>query len=80
MPIRVIGSGCATCKKLHELTEQAVTQLGMSETVTYSTDIQEIIAMGVMQSPVLAIGNRPVLIGKVFDIEKIKHAIKSNTP
>ena len=79
MPIRVIGSGCATCKKLHELTEQAVAQLGVSEPVTYSTDIQEIIAMGVMQSPVLAVGDRPVLIGKVFDIEKIKAAIQSVT-
>jgi small redox-active disulfide protein 2 len=76
MKIKVIGSGCATCKKLHELTNQAVEELGMKDEVEYGTNINEIVAMGLMQSPVLAIDGKPVLIGKIFSLEKIKEAIQ----
>jgi small redox-active disulfide protein 2 len=76
MNIKVIGSGCATCEKLHDLTTQAVQELGMKDEVEYGTDVNEIVAMGLMQSPVLAIDGKPALVGKVFDLEKIKGAIQ----
>ena len=55
MIIQVLGSGCPTCKKLFELTKQAVGELGLETDVEYITDIQEIVKMGVMSTPVLAI-------------------------
>lgn len=78
MKIQVLGSGCSTCKKLHEITQKAVNELGFNENVEYITDIQKIIDMGLMQSPVLAINNKPVLIGFNSDIEKIKKLVKEN--
>jgi small redox-active disulfide protein 2 len=78
MKIEVLGSGCKTCKKLFELTEKAVNELKLDVRVEYITDIQRIIAMGLMQSPVLAINGKPVLVGFVSDIEKIKDIIKNN--
>ncbi len=78
MKIQVLGSGCKTCKKLHEITEQAVAELGLSDKVEYITDVQKIIAMGLMQSPVLAINEKPVLVGFTSDIEKIKKLIEDN--
>ena len=76
MNIQVIGSGCPTCKKLHELTKEAVKQLGLEEDVEYITDISKLIELGVMSSPVLAINNNPVMVGFVPDVEKIKELIK----
>ena len=76
MQIQVLGSGCPTCKKLFELTKQAVQELGISAEVEYITDIQKIVEMGVMQMPVLAIDGKPMLTGSVFNIEKIKETIK----
>ena len=73
--IQVLGSGCPTCKKLFELTKQAVQELGINTEVGYITDIQKIVEMGVMQSPVLAINGKPVMTGSVSDIEKIKKII-----
>ncbi|MEX0918470.1 MAG: thioredoxin family protein [Candidatus Paceibacterota bacterium] len=73
--IQVLGSGCPTCKKLFELTKQAVEELGLKTEVEYITDIQKIVEMGVMQSPVLAINGKPVIAGSVSDIEKIKKII-----
>lgn len=78
MKIQVLGSDCATCKKLYEITEKAVGELNRPEEVEYITDIQKIVSMGVMQSPVLAINDKPVMVGFSSDIEKIKNLIKEN--
>jgi len=76
MKIQVLGSGCPTCKKLFELTKQAVAELKLKIEVEYITDIQKIVEMGVMSSPVLAVNGKPVLAGSLPDIEKIKKLIK----
>ena len=76
MKIQVLGSGCPTCKKLFELTKQAVEELGLKIEVEYITDIQRIVEMGVMSSPVLAIDGKPAITGFLPDIEKIKDTIK----
>ena len=78
MKIQVLGSGCPTCKKLFELTKQAVEELDLKTEVEYITDIQKIIEMGVMSSPVLAVNGKPALAGSLPDIEKIKNMIKEN--
>ena len=72
MNIQVLGSGCAKCKKLYELTQEAVKQLKLDEKVEYITDVEKIIEMSVMSTPVLAIHGKPVMTGFVPDIEKIK--------
>jgi small redox-active disulfide protein 2 len=75
MKIQVLGSGCPTCKKLFELTKQAVEELDLKTEVEYITDIQKIVEMGVMSSPVLAINNKPVMTRSIPDLEKIKKII-----
>ena len=76
MKIEVLGSGCPKCKKLYEITQKAVSELGLDADVEYTTDVQKIIQMGLMQSPVLAINDNPVMVGFNSDIEKIKEIIK----
>ncbi|MDD5055369.1 MAG: thioredoxin family protein [Candidatus Peribacteraceae bacterium] len=77
--IEVLGAGCAKCKKLHELTTLAAKELGLQTEVIYTTDIEKIVAMGVMSSPVLAVNGRPVLVGSVPDLQKIKGLLSENT-
>jgi len=78
MTIQVLGSGCPTCKKLFELTQQATKELGLKTEVEYITDIQKIVEMGVMSSPVLAIDGKPVIFGFLPKLEKIKEAISES--
>ncbi len=78
MKIQVLGSGCPTCKKLFELTKQAVAELKLKTEVEYITDIQKIVEMGMMSSPVLAVNGKPVLAGSLPDIEKIKKLIEKD--
>jgi len=78
MKIQVLGSGCPTCKKLFELTKQAVEELDLNIEVEYITDIQKIVEMGVMSSPVLTINNKPVIVGFMPDVKQIKKIIQEN--
>lgn len=78
MKVQVLGSGCPTCKKFYEITEKAVSDLGLDTKVEYITDVRKIVEMGLMQSPVLAINSKPVLVGFTPDIEKIKKVIQGN--
>ena len=78
MQIQVLGSGCPTCKKLYEITEKAASELGLNTKVEYITDVQKIVDMGLMQSPVLVVNGKPALVGFTPDMEKIKKAIQDS--
>lgn len=75
MKIEVIGSGCKKCKMLYDLTQKVVNSLGVSVSVLYSTDINKIINMGLMSSPVLTIDDIPVFVGILPDEDKLKDII-----
>lgn len=75
MKIEVIGSGCKKCKALFELTKEVFSEFDINDEVIYSNDINKIIAMGVMQSPVLTINDKLVLVGMLPNKERLKEII-----
>ena len=78
MKIQVLGSGCPTCHKLFDLVTKAAKELNLKDEVAYvygPEGVQKIIEMGVMSSPVVAIDDKPVVVGFLPDIEKIKKII-----
>lgn len=76
--IQVFGSGCPTCKKLFEQTKQAASELKLDVEVEYIDDIQKIVELGAMSSPVLVINNKIALAGQVPGADKIKEILISN--
>jgi len=76
--IEVIGSGCKKCKALFELTEVVVKELNINDTVLYSNDINKIVSMGIMSSPVLTLNDKPILVGILPDKERLKEIISKN--
>lgn len=82
MKIQVLGSGCPTCQKLHEVVLQAAKELNLAKQVEYlsgSEGITKIMELGAMSSPVLAIDNHIVMTGFNGDVEKIKSLISGKT-
>ena len=80
MKIQVLGSGCAKCKKLYEVTQEVVKNLGLKAEVEYVTGdkgMQAIIEIGVMSSPVLAIDGKVVMTGFTNDVNKIRNILTS---
>ena len=78
MKIEVIGSGCKKCKSLFELTRETIIELGITDTVLYSTDINKIVTMGLISSPVLTIDDKPILVGILPTKERLKEVISKN--
>lgn len=79
MKIQVLGSGCPTCKKLNDMTVQAVKELGLTDNVEYLTGdkgTSKIIELGIMSSPVLVVNDKPIMVGFTPDIEKVKELIQ----
>lgn len=75
MKIQVLGSGCKTCKVLHEYVVQAVNELNLTVDVEYITDVQKIITLGFMSSPIVIINDAPVLVGKTATVDELKKLI-----
>lgn len=72
MKIQILGTGCPKCEKLAELALQAANELGLEYELIKVKDITEIMAMGVMITPALAINGEVKISGKVPSIEEIK--------
>ena len=72
MRILVIGPGCTKCKTLAQFTEQAVSELGIHAEINKVTDLKQIIALGVMMTPALAVNGTVKVVGKVPSIPEIK--------
>lgn len=60
LTIKVLGSGCANCKRLEQLTNKAVQQLGLEAEVIKITDPREYAAYGVLATPGLEINGETV--------------------
>ncbi|MFW5698344.1 MAG: thioredoxin family protein [Planctomycetota bacterium] len=77
MKIQVLGTGCPKCKKLYELADSVATECGVDYTIEKVEDINDIMAMGVMMTPALAVDGEVKVSGKVpsaGDIKKILSA------
>ena len=72
MIIKVLGSGCANCKKLEENTRKAVEELGIEATIEKVTDFKKIMAYGVMKTPALVVDEKVKIMGRVPSAEEIK--------
>ena len=70
--IQVLGPGCQKCKMLAERTEQAARELGLEYEIEKITDINEIIATGVMATPALAVNGAVKFFGHVPTVNRIK--------
>jgi small redox-active disulfide protein 2 len=70
--LQILGTGCPKCKKLAENAEKAIAEVGLDYEVEKVTDIQKIMAFGVMMTPALAIDGKIKVVGKVPSVEEIK--------
>ena len=65
MDIKILGTGCAKCQKLEQLTREVVAALALDATIDKVTDPGEIAAWGVMATPALVLDDRVVAAGRV---------------
>lgn len=72
MNIKILGSGCASCKKLEKLTREAVNELRIDATIEKVTEFKDIASYGVMRTPALVIDEKVKFSGRVPTAKEIK--------
>lgn len=70
--MEVLGPGCPKCKKLAEVVESVVAELGRAIEVKKVTDIQKIVECGIMSTPGLRIDGVLRSTGRLPGREEIK--------
>ena len=74
--IKVLGAGCKSCHALYEAAKEAVRNLDLNIEVEYITDMEKIMAYGVMRMPALAVNEKVVSMGKVLKAAEIEKLLK----
>ena len=76
--IKVLGAGCKSCHEQYENAKAAVKALGLDLEVEYITDMEKVMAYGVMSMPAIVVNDKVVSMGKVLkaaDVEKLLHKL-----
>ena len=76
MKMQILGTGCPKCKQLTANVEQAVTDLGLDAEIEKVTEINDIMAFGVIMTPALSIDGEVKAAGKVLSVEQIKELLQ----
>ncbi|MFC1996496.1 thioredoxin family protein [Chloroflexota bacterium] len=71
LTIKVLGSGCANCKRLEQLTRKVVDDLSLEAEVIKVTDPTKYADYGVMTTPGLVINDETVSSGRIPSVPEI---------
>ena len=74
MEIKILGTGCASCKALYATVQKAVEELGIEATVVKEEDLMKIMAYNVLSLPALVIDEEVAAKGNL-PIDKVKEIL-----
>jgi small redox-active disulfide protein 2 len=77
LSIKVLGPGCANCKKLEQVAREALASLGVQAELTKVTDMQQIIAYDVLRTPGLVINEKLVSSGRIPTVASVAEWIRA---
>lgn len=70
--VQILGTGCPKCKALTANAEAAIKELGLDAEVVKVDQIKEIMAMGVMMTPALAVNGVVQSSGRLLTVDQVK--------
>jgi len=70
--IQILGTGCPKCEQLTRAAKAAADELGLDYELEKVSDINDIIAFGVMMTPALAVDGEVKVVGKVPSPAELK--------
>lgn len=71
MLIKILGTGCAKCNRLEQLTREVVAEQGLDATFEHVTNMDEIMAYPIMTTPALVVDEAVKVAGRMPSKEEI---------
>jgi small redox-active disulfide protein 2 len=65
LTIKILGSGCANCKRLEQIARQVISELGVDAEVLKVTDYNDILKYNIISTPGLVINEKVVSSGRI---------------
>jgi small redox-active disulfide protein 2 len=65
MLIKILGSGCAKCNRLEQLTRDVVAELGVDATFEHVKELDKIMAYPIMTTPALVVDEKVLVSGRM---------------
>ena len=65
LTIKVLGSGCANCKRLEQIAHKVVDEMGIEAEVIKVTEYPDIMAYNVLSTPGLVVNEKVVSSGRI---------------
>lgn len=78
MKVQILGTGCPKCKLLEDHARQAISAAGLSAEVEKITSVGDIMEMGVMMTPALAVNGTVKSSGRVLSVEQITEILRGS--
>jgi small redox-active disulfide protein 2 len=72
LTVKVLGSGCANCKKLEQVTRQALEALGIEATLVKVTEYDQIMKYPILSTPGLVINEKLISAGRIPSETEVK--------
>lgn len=73
--VQILGTGCPKCKALTANAEAAIRELELDAEIVKVDRIQDIVAMGVMTTPALAVDGEVKSSGHLLSVEQVKRLL-----
>jgi small redox-active disulfide protein 2 len=65
LTIKVLGSGCANCKRVEQIARKALSEMGIEAEVVKVTNYNDIASYNVLSTPGLVINEKVVSSGRI---------------
>ena len=65
LTIKVLGSGCANCKRVEQIARNVIGKLGVEAEVVHVTDYNEIMKYPILSTPGLVLNEKVVSSGRI---------------